>query len=136
MICDHYVTALERCKNTPMRAPRLVVPSQTPDAWDHPPLKMFTTLHFCELHKGLVAVSDLLQPNVKRDMERAAKLKRPLGFKPDFEKAFIEYVLVTTPEYRKFLAALGKHGVMGAAKMDADAQATLRAQLGVNKLAG
>ena len=48
----------------------------------------------------------------------------PAGaFQPDFEHAFIEWVLTTTPDYRAFLAAIGEGGVM-------------RAALGAQRLAG
>lgn len=107
MICDHI-----GCKNEPMRAPRVVVFSVTPFELGHRPLKMMTTLHYCELHKGELKVEDLLPKKIKRDFEAIAKKKRPLDFKCDFEHAMIEYVLVTTPEYRAFLAGLGFKGIM------------------------
>lgn len=103
MICDHI-----GCKIEPMRAPRVVVFSVTPFAVDHRPLKMMTTLHYCEQHKGELKLEDLLGKKVKREFEVIAKQKRPLDFKCDFEHAIIEWVLITTPEYRGFLAAMGK----------------------------
>jgi hypothetical protein len=105
MICDHV-----GCKNTPMRAPRLVVPPTlallNPD-WK--PLKLMTALHYCELHKGEPKVDDLLRPAIKFGLEDLARKTRPIGFRCDFEKAFIEMVLVTTPEYRAWLAKLDIH---------------------------
>jgi hypothetical protein len=130
--CDHIVILNIHCPNTPMRAPRLVVASKTPREPEHRALKMFTTLHYCELHKGEVKAEDLLQPGIIASFEQAAKLKRPIDFKCDFDiydpatgkgGAFIEYVLITTPEYRRFEAALGAGGKM-------------RAALGVTRLAG
>lgn len=131
MICDHIVFMHMHCQNTPTRGPRLVVPSRTPWRPDHLPLKMFTDLHYCEWHTGELKVEDLLQPKIITDFEKAAKLKRPLDFVPDFDiydpstgkgGCFIEYVLVTTPEYRQFEKALMR--------------AHLRAALGVTRLAG
>lgn len=130
--CDHFHTMHLRCTNTPTRAPRLVVCSRTPGEPGHRPLKMFTTLHYCELHKGELKLSDLLQAKVIRDFEEAARRKRPEGFKCDFDPytpdlgkggTFIEYVLTTTPEYRQFEEALGVGG-------------KVRAALGITRLAG
>lgn len=131
--CDHYLTMHLRCPNTPTRAPRLVVCSKTPAEPGHKPLKMFTSLHYCELHKGELKLGDLLQPKVIRDFEEAARRKRPDGFKCDFDPyapaqgadggAFVEYVLTSTPEYRAFEEALGAGGMVKAA-------------LGVTRLAG
>lgn len=132
IICDHFHTLHLRCSNTPTRAPRLVVCSRTPLEEGHRPLKMFTSLHYCELHKGALKLSDLLQTKVIRDFEEAARRKRPHGFRCDFEPyepdagrggAFIEYVLTTTPEYRAFELALGEGG-------------KVRAALGVARMAG
>jgi hypothetical protein len=121
--CDFMVSHFHRCKNTPMRAPRVVVPSKTWLEPGHTPLKMFTTLHFCEQHKGTVKLEDLMPEKVRVDFEATAKRKRPLDFKCDFDAAFIEWVLVTTPEYRQFCAALGAGGIM-------------RQAMGVQRLAG
>jgi hypothetical protein len=109
------------CPNTPSRAPRLIVCSKTPFAPDHKPIKMFTTLHYCELHKGELKAEHLLSARVVRDFEECARLKRPHGFKCDFDKAFIEFVLTGTPEYRRFEKALGLGGkyraAIGAARL-------------------
>ena len=102
MRCDHI-----GCRIEPIRAPRVVVFSATPMEFGHRPLKMMTTLHYCELHKGELKVADLVSPKIKAEMESVARRSRPLGFKPDFEAAFIEWVLMTTPEYRQFLARIG-----------------------------
>lgn len=135
MICDHFINSLERCKLTPTRAPRLVVFSKTPFEPEHKPLKMFTTLHYCELHAGEVKLEDLLQPKIKLDFEAAARMKRPLDFKCDFEGSIVEYVLVSTPEYRRFMAAMGYHGMMGAAKLDLKTQEQVRKAIGTTRLA-
>jgi hypothetical protein len=104
--CDHI-----GCPLPPKRAPRVVVPSKTPFELGHRPLRMMTTLHYCELHQGELKLEDLLIPKIKRDFERAAK-GRPLDFKVDFDHAAIEWVLVTTPEYREFLMKLGGGGIL------------------------
>jgi hypothetical protein len=58
-----------------------------------PALKRFTTLHYCELHKGELKVEDLLTRKLKRELEADARVERPHGFKCDFEKAGIDFVL-------------------------------------------
>jgi len=131
-VCDHFYAYGLHCPNTPSRAPRLVVASKTPREPGHRALKMFTTLHYCELHKGEISAQDLLMPKIIRDFEEAARLKRPHDFKCDFDLydpstgkggCFIEWVLTTTPEYRRFEKALGLGG-------------KIRAALGVTRLAG
>lgn len=112
MICDHIDPGFGHCKNSVARAPRLVVPSQTPQLVGHRALKRFTTLHFCEIHKGDLKVSDILSPRLKRELEADARVERPAGFKCDFEKAGFDFVLTTTPEYREFLRRLGSDGIM------------------------
>jgi hypothetical protein len=112
MICDHYEPIFGHCKNSVARAPRLVVPSQTPQLIGHRAFKRFTTLHYCELHKGELKAEHLLTARLKRELEADARAERPLGFKCDFEKAGIDYVLCTTPEYREFLRRLGSDGIM------------------------
>jgi hypothetical protein len=115
MICDHVIPLFGNCKNSVARAPRLVVPSQTPHLAGHRALKRFTTMHFCEAHKGDLKIADILSPRLKRELEADARVERPLGFKCDFEKAGFDYVLTTTPEYRRFLQALGSDGIMRSA---------------------
>lgn len=116
MICDHQAGILEgRCKNSVARAPRLVVPSRTPHVDGHKPLKRFTTLHYCEMHKGELKVADLMTARLRRELEADAKIERSRGFKCDFEMARIEFVLCTTPEYERFLQALGSDGIRRAA---------------------
>lgn len=112
MICDHRQPLFGHCKNSVARAPRLVVPSRTPEVLGHFPLKRFTTLHYCELHKGELKVEDLLTAKLKRALEADARAERPLGFRCDFDSAVIDFVLTTTPEYRHFLHKLGHDGIM------------------------
>ncbi len=115
MICDHRGMLGLACKHEPTRAPRLVVPSQTWLEPGHTALKMMTTMHYCEEHRGEVKVADLLNGKIKRDFERLARRTRPLGFRCDFEAAFIEHVLVTTPEYRKFMSRIDIRRLMVSA---------------------
>ena len=136
MRCDGAVG----CKIEPQRAPRLIVPHVVkPGLLPLRPRRMFTDLHYCEMHRididAAKLAQDLLSPQVKRDFERAAMLKWPLGYKCDFDRAYVEWVLVTTPEYRAFLAALGHAGVMGAARLSTDEQQAARTHLGVKKIA-
>jgi hypothetical protein len=98
-----------RCKLPPIRAPRLVV---GPTPWDFmaAPIWKFTTDHFCELHKHEYTLEAALNSpspygrwTAKRDIELIAKRKWPQGRTPDFDNAEIEWMLTTTPEYRRFL---------------------------------
>lgn len=115
MKCDAVLGMLAVCMNPPMRAPRVVVPSATPEAPDHRDLTMMTTLHFCELHKSRVKLADLLRDDTKTAFEATAKKKRPHDFKCNFDKAYIEWVLTTTPEYRGFMLKLGYKGIRALA---------------------
>jgi hypothetical protein len=102
MRCDHSGCPLE-----PARGPRVIVPSKTWLEPGHKPLRMMTTLHYCELHKGDLQVGDFLTAKIRKRFEDTARIIRPIDFKCDFESAFIEFVLVTTPEYRQFMQDLG-----------------------------
>jgi hypothetical protein len=140
LTCDH-----AGCKNTPARAPRLIVQSMTPDEPGHKPIRMFTPYHFCEIHRNEIEPDTLLTPRVKEAFERCARLKRPLDYKCDFEPGewrgidahgtALEFVLVTTPEYRAFMAALGVSGIYGLRQMSVDDQIALQEKLGVRELA-
>lgn len=137
MQCDGDAT----CKLPPHRAPRLIVPHKFRFGEDQlMPRRMMTLLHFCEQHRVQLdegkLVQSLLTGSVRRDFERMARHKWPLGYTCDFEKARIEWVLVTTPEYRAFMAALGYDGVMGAAKLAPEQQAWARQMMGVKQVAG
>lgn len=104
MICDGNGG---RCPHTPMRAPRLVVPSRLAlVAPDHAPIRVMTTEHYCELHRGEPKIGDYLTDAVKARIEAVARRTRPVGFQCDFDKATLELVLVTTPEYRAWLQKL------------------------------
>lgn len=111
MSCD-----VPGCLRMVSRAPRLIVPSQTPAAFGHRPMRVMTTLHYCEPHVRTqpVKAAELLTGKLKGQIEARAKVARPDGFRPDFEAAFIEWVLVTTPEYRAFLRDLGLRRVYTA----------------------
>ena len=101
MSCDHV-----GCKAVVRFAPRILVPSVSWFDPSHRPLRMMTTLHYCQLHWPEFTLADALTPALKLRFEAAARKARPIGFKPDFDKARVEPVLVTTPEYRAFLAHL------------------------------
>ena len=100
------------CLRQVKRAPRIVIPSRTPDRPLHRPFKIMTTLHFCDDHclTGFNAAEWLTDAR-KRTVEQRAKYTRPLDWKPDFEMAMCEMVLVTTPEYRSFLHYIGRDEV-------------------------
>lgn len=104
------------CLHLVARAPRLIVPSRTPGLPLHRPVRVMTTLHYCEPHVQTQPVkpADVLNDKMKAKIEGHAKIGRPDGFRPDFEAAFIEWVLVTTPEYRAFLRDLGIRRVFTA----------------------
>lgn len=102
MSCDH-----AGCLQLVRRGPRIVIPSRTPFEPGHRPVRIMTTLHYCELHQGEFDVAAYLTGAQKARVEGTARLLRPASFRPDFERAFAETVLVTTPEYRKFLEHLG-----------------------------
>lgn len=95
------------CLDEVRRAPRIIIPSKMPFEPGHDPIRMMTTLHFCEAHRFAFNLAAYWTDKEKASVERRAKEIRPHGFKPDFEAASIELVLVTTPEYRAFLHAHG-----------------------------
>ena len=70
MICDHL-----GCKNSVKWAPRLFVPPRMA-ASDMRPIRMMTTLHYCDLHRGELSLSDLLNGKLKARIEAHA-LKHP-----------------------------------------------------------
>lgn len=95
------------CLRQVRRAPRIVVPSTAPRDFGHRPMRVMTTLHYCEEHRDSFNVSEYWNDANKVRLEARAKRLRPLGWKPDFENSFCEMVLVTTPEYRAFLNYIG-----------------------------
>ena len=140
-----FVCDASGCKVAPHRAPAIVVPHKLNGfaifmGDNYQPIKMHTVVHFCEAHRITMDQQKLLDAilttEVKVHFEKAAKMKRALDFKPDFENARLDWELVTTPEYRRYLAALGYAGVMGAARLTPDQQRMLRFQLGAAKVAG
>lgn len=99
-----------RCKLPPHRAPVIIVPP-TPYVLLIEPRKVFTTLHYCERHTREVTVhpADLLHDRLKALIEERCKAKWPQEYRPDFDHAFVKWVLVTTPEYRDFLLRLERN---------------------------
>lgn len=101
------------CLRQPKRAPRLVIPAWAPP-FIMPPIKIMTTLHYCDHHHDAFDVAAYLTDAQKAKIEDTARKMRPLGWRPDFERVHVEYLLVTTPEYREFLKSLGvKQHVFG-----------------------
>jgi hypothetical protein len=95
------------CLYEPLRAPRIILPSRTPHMFGHTPLRIMTTLHFCDAHRYGFNVAHYWTDKVKARAERVAREIRPFGFRPDFEAATLQMVLITTPEYRRFLLDIG-----------------------------
>jgi len=110
MICDHVY-----CKAMPTRGARLVVPAKGLYAFVFKPLKVMSTYHFCELHIGEIKLADMLRPHIRQQLEAMAKGARRRGpeFVCDFDHAFIEYVLVTTPEYRRWMEQIDISKLIG-----------------------
>lgn len=97
-----------KCQNQATRALRLMIPPVTMETPEFLPLRRFTDIHTCDQHIGRLGIKppDLLNGKMKSEFEAAAKKIRPLGFKCDFEHAYFEPVLTTTPEYRQFMQRL------------------------------
>ncbi len=102
MRCDH-----NGCFREVRRAPRICVPSRTPWEPGHRPVRIMTTLHYCEQHRGEFRAASYWTDALMRKVEDCAARGRPPGFKPEFDRAWVELVLVTTPEYREFLEHIG-----------------------------
>lgn len=105
MSCDASLP-VGACLREVRRAPRIVIPaiwSGTPQF----PLRIMTTLHYCEEHRDAFDLATYLSGPQKARIEREARFKRGADFRPDFEKARYELVLVTTPEYREFMQHVG-----------------------------
>lgn len=118
MRCDG---AMGLCPIAPERAPRLIVPPKIPNRRPLPPrlaariaglalsagsLRLMTTLHYCRRHLSEVKIEELLTGPRKRQLEDAARARWPHKLEPDFERAWIEWLLVTTPEYLAFLGLI------------------------------
>lgn len=112
MHCDS--SLILRCPLPPIRAPRLCVfPRTTLDfnpVFIAKPIYKFTTLHYCERHKGECTVDKILDSRapwgpytIRREIEEIAKRRWSHDMVPDFDNAKLEWMLVTTPEYRRFL---------------------------------
>jgi hypothetical protein len=95
------------CYREPKRAPRIILPSRTPHMFGHRPIRIMTTLHFCDGHRGGFDVGSYWTDKVKARAEKVAREIRPFGFRPDFDRSRLEMVLITTPEYRLFLLHTG-----------------------------
>ncbi len=104
MVCDH--TSF-KCLMEVRRAPIIVIPSKTPFEPGHKPIRIPTPLHYCEIHRGDFEVQRYLSGYQKRRIEDGARLIRPVYFCCDFDEAFADLVLITTPEYRRFLKYIG-----------------------------
>lgn len=104
MRCDH--TGF-RCLAEVRRAPIIVIPACAPFAKIYRAIRIPTPLHFCDKHRDGMDVPTYLTGEQKTRIEEAARLIRPALFKPDFEAAFADWVLVTTPEYRAFMVHIG-----------------------------
>jgi len=98
MTCD-----VAGCLRQVRRAPRIIIPSRTPAVIGHRPIRVMTTLHYCEFHARVFDAREWLTDANKRRVELAARLKRMPDFVPDFEAVRVEPVLVTTPEYLAFM---------------------------------
>ena len=102
-MCDH--SGLIKCAREVKRAPRIVVPA-APGILDVP-MKVMTTLHYCDEHAWDFDPATYWTDKQKARLERYARDHGRGDFKPNFERSFIEHVLVTTPEYQNFLWKIG-----------------------------
>ena len=109
MHCDGGSRVLIGCLQPVIYGVRLHVPSKTQDRPGHTQVRVTMTLHSCEAHRGTFAVDALLADKIKAHVEDYAKKTRPIDWKPDFEAAFVQYVDVFGPEYRKFLMSMELH---------------------------
>lgn len=111
IFCDGY----RDCRNNPDRAPWIMVPNKGMLGFpfgvgpEYRPLRIRTTLHFCLLHMpdNRKLLDALLNTKLRTDAEGMAKHARPIDFKPDFDNAYVQWILTTTPEYREFLIEMG-----------------------------
>ncbi len=80
------------------------------------PWRIVAPTHYCRFHVELgFDVDAYLTGERKTLIERLAAKVRGPAFKPDFEAARVVPVLVTTPEYRAALAAMGEKRTVIAA---------------------
>lgn len=121
MRCDSNSLIGWPCRNSVARAPVLVVRPKPYLPFVSPaPIRVYNTWHFCERHKRQVEdqmLGELLTPATIADVEEIARRRNwPLEYRPDFDGAGVDWVLVTTPEYRRFLNRieyLGARAVAG-----------------------
>lgn len=103
MVCDH-----PGCRRVPDRAPRMAIPSRTPNEPGHKAVRIMTDLHYClPHHHGAFDPAVWLSDANKAMVEAQMAPRRPADFKPDFEAVRVEWLLVTTPEYHEFLRKRG-----------------------------
>ncbi len=114
MSCDAPGPAGMRCLREVRRAPRIRIPTMA-DAPPAMPLRIMTTLHYCDDHARTgFDLQSYLSDAQKRRIEDKARVLRGEDFRPDFDNASVELVLVTTPEYREFAQHVGMQVVARA----------------------
>lgn len=95
---------------TPLRQDN--TPEQVP-WWT--PIRILTHVHLCDLHGDAFDVQDYLsQGGKKAHIEAEARRLRGADFKPAFDHAYVELVLVTTPEYRAFMRRVMQEALRAA----------------------
>jgi hypothetical protein len=106
MRCDGVSRVLIGCSQPVLYGVRIHVPSRTQFAPDHAQVRITLTLHTCALHREAFKLDDLLSDGIKEQVERFAKAKRPIDWKPDYDAAFIQYVDIHSPEYARFVRSI------------------------------
>jgi hypothetical protein len=111
MRCDGGSRVLIGCLQPVRWGIRIHVPSKTQHAPGHAQVRITLPLHVCEHHRELAALKldDLLVEKIRRDVEDFAKKARPIDWKPDFDSAFLQYVDIFGPEYKRFVQAMETH---------------------------
>jgi|SRR5882672_8285870 len=101
MVCDAYGDGtVLKCGIAPSWAPRIIVPDRL---FRFDPIRIMTTLHYCDVHGFAFNVWDYLNDAMKARVETVARQKRGRDFACEFEHAKVERVRLNTPEYRAFL---------------------------------
>lgn len=100
MVCDG-----PRCACMPLWAPVAYIQSRTAAAPGHDPLQIVLHHHFCEAHKTILSIDEVIgRAGFKEKVEAAAKLIRPIDFKPDFEfTAYLAYFDIFSDDYKHWL---------------------------------
>jgi hypothetical protein len=94
------------CRLPALRSPVVHVPPR-PQLHEVDDLHLWSDVHYCERHVGDFTVEGVLRGAMLGVIEEMARRKwRDPALKPDFENARLEWLLVTTPEYRQWLARL------------------------------